>query len=123
MKTSCLIKWALIIAAFICFSGCLPAIDDKDKIDIRSLKVGEIVYACGCPEMCCNSISKNPSGVCGCNYPLKRATVLKIQDNKIHVKVSGREKIFFIPFLPPFSRTLFNVPLQRHQQDTMSQAG
>jgi hypothetical protein len=90
-------EWAVIISVFAVSFGCTTALDDKNKIDIGSLKAGETVYVCGCPDMCCNSISRDPSGVCECNYPLKPGTVSKIHDGKVYVMVSDIEKIFLIP--------------------------
>lgn len=89
-------KVVLILFVLITLLGCTPALNENTDVDLSKLKVGDTVYVCGCPDMCCNSISRNPGGYCGCNFPLKQATVSKIQNGLIHVKVSGREKIFSI---------------------------
>jgi hypothetical protein len=91
-----MMKMMIVMFVLITILGCTPVLNENTSVDLSKLKVGETVYVCGCPDMCCNSISKNPGGYCECNFPLKQATVSKIQDNKAYVEVSGREKIFYI---------------------------
>lgn len=88
-------KVIIILFMLITLPGCTPALNENTHVDYSKLKVGETVYVCGCPDMCCNSISKNPGGYCECNFPLKQGTVSKIQNGLIYVKVSGREKLFY----------------------------
>jgi hypothetical protein len=88
-------KVIFMLFVLITLLGCTPPLNENNNVDLSKLKVGETVYVCGCPDMCCNSISKNPGGYCGCNFPLKPATVLKIQNGSIYVNVSGREKVFY----------------------------
>jgi len=87
----------IIILTMIVIGGCAPRLNENPVVDLRELKVGETVYVCGCPDMCCNSISRDAGGQCACNYPLKQGVILKIQEGKIYVKVSSQEKIFYIP--------------------------
>jgi hypothetical protein len=89
-------KITIVMFLLITLLGCTPVLNENSNIDLSKLKAGETVYVCGCPDMCCNSISRNPGGYCGCNFPLKQGTVSKIQGSKVYVKVSGREKIFSI---------------------------
>ncbi len=88
-------KRMIILLAILVLLGCAVEKNDKPKVVLSELKIGESVYVCGCPMMCCTSISWNP-GRCSCNVPLKRGTVAKIKDGKVYVAVSGREKVFFI---------------------------
>jgi hypothetical protein len=88
-------KMIAILFVLISILGCTPVLNENMNVDLKKLKVGDTVYVCGCPDMCCNSISKSPGGYCGCNFPLKQATVSKIQNGLIHVNVSGREKVFY----------------------------
>jgi len=88
-------KRMIILLTIIVLAGCAAERTDEPKIILGQLKVGEAVYVCGCPMMCCNSISRNP-GRCVCNVPLRRGTITMIKDGKIHVSVSGREKVLFI---------------------------
>jgi len=87
----------IVIMAAALLIGCSsPRQDEKQPSSSEEYQAGETVYVCGCPMMCCNSISRNPEGRCICNMPLKRGTVLKIQDRIIIVTVFGREKIIFL---------------------------
>ncbi len=88
-------KRMIILLTIVLLLGCAAERTDEPKIVLSQLKVGESVYVCGCPMMCCNSISRNP-GRCVCNVPFRLGTVTTIRDGKIHVTVSGREKVLFI---------------------------
>lgn len=60
-------------------------------------RVGDVIYVCGCPMMCCNSYSRNP-GKCICSVPLRKGTITKIHNRKMFVTVDGgRVKSFFLP--------------------------
>jgi len=77
--------------------GCSPSRQDGKQPSISDgYQIGETVYVCGCPMMCCNSLSREPGGWCLCNMPLRKGIVSKIQDHILIVKVSGREKIIFL---------------------------
>lgn len=74
--------------------GCNASGQDEKRLSTsEEFQIGETVYVCGCPRMCCNSISRNPEGRCACNMPLKKGTVSKMQDHIVIVMVFGREKI------------------------------
>jgi hypothetical protein len=88
-------KIIVILFVLITILGCTPVLNENAHVDLSKLKVGETVYVCGCPDMCCNSISKDPNGHCDCNFPLKQGTVSKIKNNLIYVKVSNMEKVFY----------------------------
>lgn len=88
-------KRMIILLAILALLGCAVEKNDKPKVVLSDLKIGESVYVCGCPMMCCNSISRSP-GRCICNVPLKPGTVARIKNGKVYVAVSGREKVFFI---------------------------
>ena len=89
-------KKLIILFLFAVVLACTAGRGDNPKSRIEDYRVGETVYACGCPMMCCNSISKTPKGRCDCNFPLKKGTVSRIQDGRVYVEFSGREKSFFI---------------------------
>jgi len=92
-----MLRLMIVIMAAALLIGCSsPRQDEKQPSSSEEYQAGETVYVCGCPMMCCNSISRNPEGRCICNMPLKRGTVLKIQDRIIIVTVFGREKIIFL---------------------------
>ncbi|MDD5167951.1 MAG: hypothetical protein PHN75_03960 [Syntrophales bacterium] len=86
----------IILVALIVLLGCTTGHNENPKAELEKLKIGETVYVCGCPMMCCNVIHKTPNGRCLCNVPLKEGIVSRIQDGKVHVKVSNREKSFLI---------------------------
>jgi len=86
---------AIVAAAFI--MGCNPSSQDEiPPSSAEQFQIGETVYVCGCPMMCCNSISRNPGGRCLCNMPLRKAIVSKIQDHILIVTVFGREKVIYL---------------------------
>jgi hypothetical protein len=85
---------AIVVVAIL--AGCNPSRPDEQLPSPENFQVGETVYVCGCPMMCCNSISRNPDGRCICNMPLRKGTVSKIQDDIVSVTVFGREKIIFL---------------------------
>ncbi len=89
-------KWMIILFVVIVLAGCSAGRDENPKARLESFEVGESVYVCGCPMMCCNSVSREP-GRCACNVPLRKGSVSKIHDGRVHVKIDdGREKRFFI---------------------------
>jgi len=88
-------KRMIILLAILALLGCATERNNKPKVILSDLKIGESVYVCGCPMMCCNTISRSP-GRCSCNVPLKLGTVAKIKNGKVYVAVSGREKVFLI---------------------------
>jgi hypothetical protein len=85
-----------IVAATLLIGCGSPRQDEKPSSSSDEYQAGETVYVCGCPMMCCNSISRNPDGRCICNMPLRKGTVSKIQDRIIIVTVFGREKVIFL---------------------------
>lgn len=91
-------KQGLIFSiALIVLLSCTAGRNDIQKADLDKLEIGETVYVCGCPMMCCNSISRTAGGRCACNHPLRKATVSRVQDGRVYVKLDdGREKRFFI---------------------------
>jgi hypothetical protein len=87
----------IVVVAAAVLIGCTPSgQDEKFPSSIEQFQIGETVYVCGCPMMCCDTISRNPDGRCACNMPLRKGTVSKIQDHMIIVSVFGREKIVFL---------------------------
>ncbi|MFH0995449.1 MAG: hypothetical protein V1844_08145 [Pseudomonadota bacterium] len=92
-----MMKWMLAVVAAALLIGCgSPRQDEKLPSSSEEYQAGETVYVCGCPMMCCNSISRNPEGRCICNMPLRKGTVSKIQNHIIIVTVFGREKVIFL---------------------------
>jgi hypothetical protein len=86
---------AIVVALF--FFGCgAPRQDENLPSTIDSYQVGETVYVCGCPMMCCNYMSRKPEGRCFCNMPLRKGVVSKIHENIVIVTVWGREKIIYL---------------------------
>jgi hypothetical protein len=87
-----------ILIALLMLLGCSGGRSENPKTVLEEFEVGESAYVCGCPLMCCNSISRIPGGRCTCNVPLRKGTVSRIQDGRVYVKIDdGREKRFFIP--------------------------
>jgi len=96
-NNECLMKKGMIVLfALIVLLGCSSGRNENPKAVLETYEVGDTVYVCGCPMMCCNAISKTPGGRCPCNFPLRQGTVKKIQDGKVYVNVSGREKRFLM---------------------------
>jgi hypothetical protein len=92
-----MIKLMIAIMAATLLIGCSPSRqDEKPPASSEEYQTGETVYVCGCPMMCCNSISRNPDGRCICNMPLRKGTVSKIQDHIVIVTVFGREKVIYL---------------------------
>ena len=90
-------KRLIIPIALVILLGCTAGRNEFPKAALDKLDVGEAVYVCGCPMMCCNSITKLAGGRCDCNQPLRKGTVSRIQDGRVYVKIDdGREKRFFI---------------------------
>ena len=90
-------KGLIILVALIVLLGCTAGRNESPKADLDQLKIGETVYVCGCPMMCCNSISRVAGGRCDCNQPLRKGTVSRIRDGRVYVTIDdGREKRFFI---------------------------
>lgn len=90
-------KGITILIALIVLLGCTAGRNEIQPADLAKLEIGETVYVCGCPMMCCNSISRTAGGRCACNHPLQKGTVARIQDGRVSVKIDdGREKRFFI---------------------------
>lgn len=87
-----------ILIALLLLLGCSGGRNDIPKTALDEFKVGESAYVCGCPMMCCNSISRSPGGRCTCNVLLRKGTVSRIEDGRVYVRIDdGREKRFFIP--------------------------
>jgi hypothetical protein len=93
---SMLMLMIAIVAATLLFGCSSPRQDENLLAAFEEYQIGETVYVCGCPMMCCNSISRNPDGRCLCNMPLRKGTVSRIQDHLIIVTVFGREKVIFL---------------------------
>ena len=92
-----MIKLMIAIVAATLLFGCSPSKqDEKLPSSSEEYRIGETVYVCGCPMMCCNSLSRNADDRCLCNMPLKKGTVSKIRDHIVIVTVFGREKIIFL---------------------------
>jgi hypothetical protein len=92
-----MIKLVILIVTATLLIGCGPSRqDEKPPLASEKYQIGETVYVCGCPMMCCNSISRNPNGRCACNMPLKKGIVTNIQGHILLVTISGREKIVFL---------------------------
>ena len=90
-------KGIIILIALLIIPGCAPGGNEIKTADPEKLKIGETVYVCGCPMMCCNTISRAPGGRCACNVPLKKGSVSGIRDGMVYVKADdGREKRFMI---------------------------
>ncbi len=87
----------LFAAVMLLSCGAAGRTDNPQRVP-EKFEAGETVYVCGCPMMCCQSVSRIPGGRCACNFPLKAGTVSRIQDGKIFVKLSDREKSFPIPY-------------------------
>lgn len=82
---------------FMLFIGCnTPDREENSTLITDPFQIGETVYVCGCPKMCCNSISRNPNGRCLCNMPLKKGIVSAIHEDIVIVTVSGRKKTIFL---------------------------
>ncbi len=84
----------LILSTLLILAVCLEAHGTEKKPE--PFRVGDEIYVCGCPMMCCNSFSREP-GRCVCNVPLRKATITRIDNGKMYVTVNGRVKSFVIP--------------------------
>jgi len=85
----------LLVSVMLILTG-IPEASGAEK-STEPFRVGDVIYVCGCPMMCCNSYSRNP-GKCICNVPLRKGTITKIHNRKMFVTVDGgRVKSFFLP--------------------------
>jgi len=91
-----MIKFMIAVVVATLLIGCNPSRQDEKLLAPEQYQIGETVYVCGCPMMCCNSLSRDPDGRCLCNMPLRKGTISKIQDHIIIVTVFGREKVIFL---------------------------
>jgi hypothetical protein len=94
-------KGLILLFVLTVLCGCSAGHNENPKAVVEEFKIGEVVWVCGCPMMCCQSISRDQNGRCSCNFPLKKGTVSKVNKVKsgkvyVQVSVSGREKVFFI---------------------------
>ncbi len=90
-------KGLIIMIALIVLLGCTGGRTDIQPADLEKLEIGEAAYICGCPMMCCNSISRVPGGRCACTVPLRKGTVSAIREGMVYVTIDdGRQKRFFI---------------------------
>ncbi|MHB8772579.1 MAG: hypothetical protein ACYC7J_16420 [Syntrophales bacterium] len=90
-------KGIIILFIAAALLSCTAGRNESQKADRDNYNVGETVYVCGCPMMCCNSISKSGGGRCACNMPLRKATVSQVRDGRVTVRIEdGREKRFFV---------------------------
>jgi hypothetical protein len=67
---------------------------------VAPVKAGDSAYVCGCgPECKCGSIQAGP-GKCACGKDLVKATVTKVEGDKISVKIEGAkaEQVFKAPY-------------------------
>jgi hypothetical protein len=65
------------------------ALADKSKLD---LKVGDTIYACNCGDSCaCKTLSKTETN-CTCNNKMVKATVTKVDGDKVMLKAEGWDK-------------------------------
>jgi hypothetical protein len=86
-----------VLIVLLLILGCTTGRNESRRADLETLEIGETVFVCGCPMMCCNSISRTQGGRCDCNNPLRKGTVTAIRNGRIYVKVDdGREKRFFL---------------------------
>lgn len=57
-------------------------------------KKGDKVYVCDCGDGCdCLTVSRN-KGKCGCNKPMAKTVIDKVDADKIYTKVKGKELTF-----------------------------
>jgi hypothetical protein len=90
-------KTIITLIALLVLLGCMASRNEMSSADLEQFKIGDTAYVCGCPMMCCNSISRKPGGRCNCNNPMKKGIVSRIQDGRVYVRIAdGREKSFFI---------------------------
>ncbi len=90
-------RWTSVLIALLIVLACTRGGGEFPKANPGNLRVGETVHVCGCPMMCCNTISRTGDGRCDCNQPLRKGTVTKIQNGRVHVMIDdGREKRFFV---------------------------
>ena len=57
-------------------------------------KAGDAVYVCGCGEGCdCYTMARK-AGKCSCKKDLVKGEVVKVDGDKVYVKVNGKEQVF-----------------------------
>ena len=77
----------MLIAVSIAVAGY--ALADKSKMD---LKVGDTVYACNCGDSCaCKTMSMKEAN-CTCDNKMVKATVTKVEGDKVMLKAEGWDK-------------------------------
>ena len=79
---------AVILVVLVAIVGLALAVENG-KID---LKVGDSVYACNCGDKCaCKSMAKTESN-CTCGNKMVKATVVKVDGDKVMLKAEGWDK-------------------------------
>jgi hypothetical protein len=77
----------MLVALSLAVAGL--ALADKSTLD---LKVGDSVYACNCGDSCaCKTMSKTETN-CSCNNKMVKATVAKVDGDKVMLKAEGWDK-------------------------------
>jgi len=82
-------KFVLVLLS-VCFVFAAASIVFADKGTFAA-KAGDSIYVCGCGEGCaCGSMAMK-EGKCGCGKDLVKATVSKVDNEKVFYKVDGKE--------------------------------
>lgn len=77
--------------------GCERTSTTDVSPPMKSYKIGETVYVCGCPPVCdCCIIASFPGGNCACNMPLKLGTVVREKNGSVTIQLDGRQKTIFL---------------------------
>jgi hypothetical protein len=86
-------RFAFIVLAALVLTACTDARTGPGRASPASWRVGQTVYVCGCPLMCCTSVSTHP-GMCACNVPLRKATIKRIENGLMIVdREDGLRKV------------------------------
>ena len=77
--------------------GCERTSTTDVSLPMKSYKIGETVYVCGCPPVCnCCVIASFSNGNCACNMPLEQGIVVREKDGSVTIQLDGRQKTIFL---------------------------
>jgi hypothetical protein len=77
----------VIVALSLAVAGY--ALADKTKLD---LKAGDSIYACNCGDSCACKTMSNTESNCSCGKKMVKATVAKVEGDKVMLKADGWDK-------------------------------
>ena len=81
----------LVMSLLLVISAAGLVMAEKGAKATFDTKAGDVIYVCGCGEGCdCGSLGKK-EGTCSCGKKMVKATVTKIEKDRVYYKLEGKE--------------------------------